>query len=67
MKKIIDYCIICEYQDEYGQNYTDKYLYDLVNEMIMSGWQPFGSPFVMKGSCYSQRPCQAMVKYEEEN
>ena len=61
MKKIINYRI----ETSYGPN-PDSLMEEVQNELRM-GWQPFGSPFVLRSS---KEPggatlCQAMVLYEE--
>lgn len=40
-------------------------LVDIVQEMINSGWQPIGCPYVSFEEDIFLSECQAMVKYEE--
>jgi hypothetical protein len=54
--KITHYTIAEHADDEDGRNRSTSWH---VQKLIEKGWQPFGSPFAIRGL-----ECQAMVKYE---
>ena len=54
MRKIVDYSVAC--------GYTRGDFLKEVADLIKSGYQPYGSPFVNRDDLM----LQAMVKYEDE-